>query len=334
MAIFDPVHVNLRTTRYALHEMGFREMSCMSSMNELRKRLDEACPNLLIAEMSHQEAEVFDLVRSVRAGDVGDNPFIPILLTSWSRDGGTLKQAIGCGADDIIIRPFSTAFAEERIRTLVKGRKPFIVTSDYIGPDRRRDADREDDGAPPIDPPNTLKAIVENDTEALDQANASIAEAKRSVDAERLRRLCMRVIVGAEVGARELKAGRRPQMDLSDFERAASELKLRLGRVRSAEASRIAQALCQTATELQAEEGFTADRLGRAKELAMAVYAAYAGDEGIERSSQEIERTVEALRKRVVTAEPEDSSKDAADADSTEHDGGVEPDAGLKRAAS
>jgi hypothetical protein len=39
----------------------------------------------------------------------------------------------------VIIRPFSTSFAEDRIRTLIRARKPFIVTSDYIGPDRRRD---------------------------------------------------------------------------------------------------------------------------------------------------------------------------------------------------
>lgn len=321
--VFDPVHVNLRTTRYALHELGFRELESIGSLAELRRRIDEKPVHLVVIETSQNEAEVFRLVRAIRAGEVGSNPFLAILLTCWARDGSVLKQAIGCGADDVIIRPFSTAFAEERIRTLVKARKPFIVTSDYIGPDRRRDDQRGAGSVKPIEAPNTLKAAVEGDEDEIDRAAAWIHEAQQTVEHERLRRLSMRIVVGLEVAHREIKAGRTPQLDFGDLERASKELRMRLSRARAREAGRVAAALSDVVTSLQTPDGFTASNLGLAKELAMGAYAAYAGadkNSGIPGAGDEIERTVEALRKRMNVQQ--------------QNEGGAEADAELKRAAS
>lgn len=323
VVLCDPVHVNLRTTRYALQQIGFRDIESLSSVRELKRRMQDDAPHLLVAETGDNEAELFALVRAVRAGDISNNPFAAILLTSWKRDTAVVRQAIGCGADDVIIRPFSTTFAEERIRVLVKARKPFIVTSDYIGPDRRRDAERES-GAPPITAPNLLKAAVEDDAEALSSARAWIDEAQRTVDSERLRRLCMRVIVGAEAAAREVRAGRTPAMDMSEFERGAREVRQRLTRARSGEAARVSKALCEVAAELSEPAGLTAANLSLAKELAMAAYVAFAGDDGIERSGEEIEKAAAMLQKRMAQAHRRDAQPD----------GGAAPTSELKRAAS
>ena len=323
VVLYDPVHVNLRTTRYALQQLGFREIESFSTVRELKRRVQEEAPHLLVAETGDDEAEVFRLVRAVRAGEISNNPFAAILLTSWKRDTAVVRQAIGSGADDVIIRPFSTTFAEERIRVLVKARKPFIVTSDYIGPDRRKDGEREG-GAPPIVAPNMLKAVVEDDEEALSKARAWIDEAQRTVDAERLRRLCLRVIIGAEAAIRELHAGRTPALDVGEFVRGAGEVRARLARAKSSEASRVSKALCGVATQLTEPAGFTLANLSLAKELAMAAYVAFAGDDGLERSGNEIESAAAALQKRMAKAAGRE----------TQPDGGASPEAGLKRAAS
>ncbi len=317
--VYDPVHVNLRTTRYALHEIGFREIQSLSSLDELRRRLEDETPALIMAETTGHEAEVIRLVRGIRAGDVARNPFVCIILTCWVRDGAALKRAIGSGADDIIIRPFSTAFAEERIRTLIKARKPFVVTSDYIGPDRRTDPERGAGSARSILAPNTLKAIAEGEEGALDQAHAWIAEARATVENERIRRLAMRIVVGAEVGVRELEAGRRPEIDIADFERTAQEMRLRLMRQRAAEAVHVAKALCDLCARMRGEAGMTAANLNLLKELATGSYAAFGGGRAIESSRDEIEKTVAALQKRLASA--------------TQPDGGVTLASALKRRA-
>lgn len=318
--LFDPVGVNLRNTRYALHEIGFREISCLSSMAEFKRRLEDTSPDLIIAELVNNEAEMLRVVRAVRAGELGRNPFVVFVLTSWVRDGNMVKQAINSGVDDVIVRPFSTAFAEERIRTLVRARKPFVVTSDYIGPDRRSDTERKSSITNPIDAPNTLRAVTDADEGALDEANRWIAEARRTVEAERIRRLCMRLTVGVEVGVRELSEGNTTVLDLADMLRTAKELRLRLARQGAGEASRIAFALYQVCEELYGDGGFTMANLGLVKELAMGVLAAFATGDDVKASVEEIEKTVEALRRRLAPVRQLKS--------------GVQEEAGLQRAAS
>jgi DNA-binding response OmpR family regulator len=324
VTLYDPVNVNLRTTRYALQQIGFKDINSITTFRDLKRAVQEDAPHLLVIETSDHESEIFRMVRAVRGGELSNNPFSSILLTSWKRDTALVRQAIGCGADDVIIRPFSTTFAEERIRTLIKGRKPFIVTSDYIGPDRRSDPSRGGSSAPPIMAPNMLKAVVEDDAEALSRGRAWIDEARRTVDGERLRRLALRVIVGAEAAEREIKSGRVPAMDLSEFERGAREVRARLAPLKSSEATRVARALCEVCAELREPEGLTAPNLSLARELAMAAYVAYAGDDGIERSAAEIESAASMLQKRMAH-----SAKGQR-----QTDGGAAAQAELKRAAS
>jgi hypothetical protein len=46
---------------------------------------------LLILETSDHEAEIFAMVRAIRAGDMSNNPFAAIVLTSWKRDTALYK---------------------------------------------------------------------------------------------------------------------------------------------------------------------------------------------------------------------------------------------------
>ena len=70
-----------------------------------------------------------------------------------------IKQVFNCGADDLLVKPLSPKQLMLRIEALARGRKPFVVTHDYIGPDRRK-AERPGEGEPTplIDVPNALRS--------------------------------------------------------------------------------------------------------------------------------------------------------------------------------
>jgi len=343
--LFDPVHVNQRTTRYALFEIGFRQIECVSSLREFKTTLAETAPTLVVAESSATDADIFNLVRSVRRGEVGVNPFSVMLLTTWSRDTGHIRKAIECGADDVIVRPFSTMFAEERVKTLIKNRKDFIVTSDYIGPDRRKDADRSSD-APPLKVPNFLQATVENDYEALNDANNWIREAREAVTAERLRRLAMRIVISVELQMSKSSQSDGPpvRLDVNDLSRSARELKAQLIKANRREASEVAEALIDQIRALGDGGNAPASALRLIKELAMGAYAAFANGDTLERSKDEIGRTVTNLRKRLqakadiaqrraeIEAEEAARAGDAGET-GTADDAGQDESAGIKRAA-
>jgi hypothetical protein len=66
-------------------------------------------------------------------------------------------------------------------------RKPFVVTADYIGPDRRKDPDRGSE-IPLIDVPNTLKAKAEGKPIMMNDLDAMIGKARQQIDDQKLKR--------------------------------------------------------------------------------------------------------------------------------------------------
>ncbi len=333
--LFDPVHVNQRTTRYALFEIGFRQIECVSNLRDFKECIEESGPTLIVAESSATDHDVFKLVRSIRSGEVGKNPFVVILLTTWGRDTTHIKKAIECGADDVIVRPFSTMFAEERVRALISNRKEFIVTSDYIGPDRRKDAQRES-SAQSVKVPNFLQATVNGDQEALATGAKWVKEAQQTVVSERIRRVAMRAVVAVELQLAPREEGApSPKLDHEDLIRTARELKMQLIRAERGEAAEVAEALIDQVNSLGEDGGVTPQSLQLVKELAMGAYAAYANGDTIERSKDEIGKTVTNLRKRIAERAESAAARRAARESQQDADEGAGQDAapGIKRAA-
>src|SRR3546814_18089900 len=54
----------------------------------------------------------------------------------------------------LLVKPLSTRIILDRIETVALHRKPFVVTSDYIGPDRRTAVARRDSNVPLIEVPH------------------------------------------------------------------------------------------------------------------------------------------------------------------------------------
>lgn len=332
--LFDPVHVNQRTTRYALFEIGFRKIECVSNMRDFKVALTETSPVLVVAESSATDVDIFKLVRSVRRSELGRNAFVVILLTTWSRDTNHIRKAIECGADDVIVRPFSTMFAEERVRTLIRNRKDFIVTSDYIGPDRRKDSERRSE-LQAITVPNFLHATVMNDEEALSRAGSWLREAQEAVLGERLRRMAMRIVISIEMQLTKPPEGTPPmKLDVADLARTSRELRVQMIKGSRAEAGEVAAALVDQVAGLGDGSEATTRNLQLIKELAMATYAAYANGDSLDRSKDEIDRTVANLRTRLQTRSVDEKLRAQVNAASgTADETGQGESAGIKRAA-
>ena len=63
---------------------------------------------------------------------------------------------VSSGADDLLLRPFSTALLGRRIEGHIERRKGFVITTDYVGPDRRKGTGRASN-IELFEPPNSLK---------------------------------------------------------------------------------------------------------------------------------------------------------------------------------
>lgn len=94
-------------------------------------------------------------IHRIRHGHLGLNPFVIVIVTVSSQHIRDIGRLMFCGADDVVIKPLTGKVLAERVEYNAVHRRPFVVTSNYIGPDRRADDDRPSD-IPQFEVPNTL----------------------------------------------------------------------------------------------------------------------------------------------------------------------------------
>jgi DNA-binding response OmpR family regulator len=158
--ICDPIGANRAATRTALFSIGFRRIELSSSVASFGADLLRYAPDLALCECQGAEEELFSLIQAIRQGSSHHNPFTPIILTSWEKTLGLVRRAIDSGADDFLLRPLTTEILAQRIAALVERRKGFVISSDYVGPDRRSGQTRT--SANLFVPPNSLKLKVKD----------------------------------------------------------------------------------------------------------------------------------------------------------------------------
>ncbi len=140
-----------------LSREGFRNINVTDAHSKIENSLADDQVDLLIVEISLSETNLCGLIRAVRHNHVGNDPFpVTIGLIGEAR-ADLIKGAINAGFDDILIQSVSVEALNSRIFRLMNGRKPFVITTDYIGP-HRRTKDRQEGREPLfLTVPNPLK---------------------------------------------------------------------------------------------------------------------------------------------------------------------------------
>jgi CheY-like chemotaxis protein len=114
--------------------------------------------DLLICSAEIDGVFLGDLVKEIRHARLHNHPFPVIVMLLPSAEHDLVSNVINCGPDDILLMPVSPAQLWSRIEPLLQKRKPFIVTRDYIGPDRRKEKRQDGQMMPPLEVPNPLAA--------------------------------------------------------------------------------------------------------------------------------------------------------------------------------
>jgi DNA-binding response OmpR family regulator len=195
--VYDPVPGNRATTRSALYSLGFRRIEAVPTLEGLADAIMARPPDLAVCEAQGAEDELCRLIQNLRRGDGGANPFVVIIVTAWEKMGALVSRVINSGADDLLLRPFSPALLGQRIRTHVEKRKGFVITADYVGPDRRKESTR----SPNVElfqPPNSLRMKTKerlSPEEALLRLDRELRTARDVLVSEKLRRDVFQICV-------------------------------------------------------------------------------------------------------------------------------------------
>lgn len=195
--VYDPVPANRMATRAVLYTLGFRKIETVGTLPGFADYLRRRPPDLAVCEVQGADSELCETIQALRQGADGYNPFIVIIATAWEKSADLIARVVNSGADDLLLRPFSTALLGSRIETHIQRRKGFVVTAEYVGPDRRRDHARPSN-AELFEPPNSLKMKAQErlTPEATAQRlDTELRAAKDVLNTEKLRRDAFQVCI-------------------------------------------------------------------------------------------------------------------------------------------
>ena len=283
-----------------MHGIGFRRIEGMTCQRELTRRLKDPDIALLLVEATEQNDAIVKMMRALRLGELGSNPFIPIVATLWAGSTDHVADLMNVGCDDVLLRPFSTSQTLDRVRGLITARKQFVVTSDYVGPDRGRSSRNQMAPATFI-PPNVLRdRVVLPNYDSVAQAKR-LADARRKVDQDRLAKLARRIAMAAEVVIQSQGRGDPNAGFVMDLLESSSELVRAAKRLEIEEVQEIAIVLENVAARTSAVGPERVENANLTRQLALALYVAYAV-EGGEAFRAELDKTLDKVRERLETA--------------------------------
>ena len=181
----EPNEMVREALRSFLRQSGFTGLQDFSQFNPVKMSIERNQVDILITDMDLPGGDVSKLISKLRHHEIGNNPFMLVIFTTASPSSEKVMQAVECGSDDLIVKPASAEKFLERIIRVVDYRKPFVVTTDYIGPDRRNNLRMDDaEKIPTLDVPNPAKLKInshfstEDLQRAIDEATTTINEHK------------------------------------------------------------------------------------------------------------------------------------------------------------
>lgn len=145
-----------RLLRGILARMGMSAITEFATVQEAGPSLSGTLLDLVLVEADPPEGDGFRFIQALRHSQAATNPFAGVIATTWQPTQALMVRFGASGADDLLVKPFSAKQVHDRVANIVENRKPFVVTSEYVGPDRRK-APREGQQIPLVDVPNTLR---------------------------------------------------------------------------------------------------------------------------------------------------------------------------------
>ena len=195
--VYDPVTGNRAATRAVLYTLGFRKIETVGTVDAFAEAIRVRPPDLALCEAQGADTVLCEMIQSLRQGVDGYNPFIVIIVTAWEKTNTLVNRVLNSGADDLILRPFSTTLLRTRIDSHAERRKGFVITHDYVGPDRRNDPSRAS-SVELFEPPNSLKMKAKDGLSA-EEVSARLDEelrtARDTLVNEKLRRDAFQVFI-------------------------------------------------------------------------------------------------------------------------------------------
>ena len=136
--VVDHNHYQRRIALDQLRTMGFGRVTGAADTPEAWDLLRRTNPDVVLVEWTESQSDGLDFIRRVRMSEDTPNRAVAMFMLTNRGARTDVETARKAGVDGYMIKPISALALQQRLAAVVLNPQPFIVTSNYVGPCRRR----------------------------------------------------------------------------------------------------------------------------------------------------------------------------------------------------
>lgn len=98
----------------------------------------EANPDVIILDWMMDGMTGVEVAKTIRMSPTSPNPYVPIIMLTGHTSADCVQQARDAGVNEFLAKPVSVKAILSRLTAVIEHPRPFVRTSVYFGPCRRR----------------------------------------------------------------------------------------------------------------------------------------------------------------------------------------------------
>lgn len=142
----------------SLYDQGYAEITTAEDPDDLGMTLRSTAVDLVISVSRTNDVFIGHFIRDLRHGMLECHPFPVVMMLLPSAEMTHVRAVIDAGVDDLLVVPLEGDALARRLNQFLLDRRPFAVTHDYIGPNRRLVARVGAKDAPLVMVPNPVRS--------------------------------------------------------------------------------------------------------------------------------------------------------------------------------
>jgi two-component system chemotaxis response regulator CheY len=140
LLVDDNQHMRLLLVEI-LRAIGVRQIYESCDGFEALQLMREVSVDIVITDLTMQPLDGIDFVRLLRNSKDSPNVLAPVIMLTGHSTMRHVEEARDAGTNEFLTKPVTARGVIDRLCRVIDSARPFIRTSDYFGPDRRRRAD-------------------------------------------------------------------------------------------------------------------------------------------------------------------------------------------------
>jgi CheY-like chemotaxis protein len=145
LVVDDNVHMR-KLVSTILQAFGVVQITEVDNGERAWASLREFNHDVVVLDWVMEGMSGLELIRMIRANPQAPNPFVPVIMLTGHTSLDHVRLARDAGVNEFIAKPVSVKTMMSRLVAVIEHPRPYVRTTGYFGPCRRRSSANEYQG--------------------------------------------------------------------------------------------------------------------------------------------------------------------------------------------